>query len=400
VSADLPSRRVCFVAPFGLGQKTTVAARTLPLARILAAQGWSVAIIIPPWDTPGDAGRRWVDAGVQVVNVSTVGGVLPTTARLLQEIRAFSPQIVHIVKPRAHAGLVQWWLWQRRRVRSAGWRLLLDVDDWEQAWAPVNRYPPTVARFLAWQEEWGLRHADGITAASHWLQARAACYSPATPTLYLPNGVARARAFGGELSEPLNSSEPAARSFPAILWFTRFVEISPVWLAEFWQSLRAIVPGAELLVAGAPVQPGLDVPFHAALGRLGAASRQVQWLGFVPPNELAGLYQRATCAIFPAAPVPLQQAKCSVRLATTLLHGVPVIASAVGEQASYGAEGAARLVAAEATPAEFAVAVAEVLYNRATGAALAASARTRLLARFNWETLGQQLMAFYGKLMH
>jgi glycosyltransferase involved in cell wall biosynthesis len=178
------------------------------------------------------------------------------------------------------------------------------------------------------------------------------------------------------------------------------VEISPAWLAEFWQSLRAIVPGAELLVAGAPVQPGLDAPFHAAFGRLGAASRQVQWLGFVPPDELVGLYQRATCAIFPAAPVPLQQAKCSVRLATTLLQGVPVIASAVGEQASYGAEGAARLVAAEATPAEFAVAVAEVLYNRAVGAALAASARTRLVERFNWETLGQQLMAFYGKLMH
>ena len=34
--------RIAFVAPFGLGQKTTVWARTLPLARYLAAQGHTV----------------------------------------------------------------------------------------------------------------------------------------------------------------------------------------------------------------------------------------------------------------------------------------------------------------------------------------------------------------------
>jgi glycosyltransferase involved in cell wall biosynthesis len=388
------------VAPFGLGQKTTVAARTLPLARILAAQGWPVQIVIPPWDTPEDAGRSWVDAGVGVVNVATSGGLVPTLARLLQESAGFTPDIVHIVKPRAHAGLVQWWLWQRRRFRSARWRLLLDVDDWEQAWAPVNRYSPAVARFLAWQEEWGLRHADGITAASRWLQERVHCYSARTPTLYLPNGVTAPRTAGAMTPEYSSADLATPEAPPTVLWFSRFVEISPAWLAEFWQSLRAMVPDAELLVAGAPVQPGLDTPFQTTLESLGAAGRQVRWLGLVPPTELASLYRGATCAIFPAAPVPLQQAKCSVRLATTLLQGIPVIASAVGEQASYGAEGAARLVPAEATPAEFAVAVAEVLYNPTAGAALATHARTRLVERFNWETLGQQLMAFYVKVMH
>ncbi|MBP8294274.1 MAG: glycosyltransferase, partial [Caldilineaceae bacterium] len=152
---------VCFVAPFGLGHKTTVWARTLPLARELVCLGWEATILIPPWDTPADAGRRWRQEGVELVNVALQGGLAATTYRLLHELRRRKPDIVHIVKPRAHAGLVQWLLWQLpRRQRPA---LLLDIDDWEQAWAPINRYPKPVARFLAWQEEWGLRHADGIT---------------------------------------------------------------------------------------------------------------------------------------------------------------------------------------------------------------------------------------------
>ncbi len=207
---------VCFVAPFGLGQKTTVWARTLPLAQELVKAGWEVTILIPPWDTPEDAGKRWRDEGVELVNVAIAGGIIPTTTRLLRELGRRSPDIVQIVKPHAHAGLVQWWLWQRpRRKRPL---LLLDCDDWEQAWAPINRYSWPVARFLAWQEEWGLRHADGITAASRWLEARARTYTPGTPVLYLPNGVTAPEGTVPEWQPP---------AMPNVLFFTRFVEVEP-----------------------------------------------------------------------------------------------------------------------------------------------------------------------------
>jgi len=192
--------RITFVAPFGLGQKTTVWARTLPLARYLASQGHTVSIVIPPWDTPADAGKQWLDNGVTLINVPLGGGTPLIAARMMRAIDATRPDIVHIVKPRAHAGLVQWWLWQRRRLEMRDWRLgqslisnpspriILDVDDWEQAWAAINPYPRLVARFLAWQEEWGIRHADGITAASRWLVERAQQYTPATPIIIYPTG--------------------------------------------------------------------------------------------------------------------------------------------------------------------------------------------------------------------
>ena len=111
------------------------------------------------------------------------------------------------------------------------------------------------------------------------------------------------------------------------------------------------------------------------------------------------LYIQSACAIFPSLATPLHEAKCSVRLATTLLHGVPVVASAVGEQAHYGAAGAAHLLPADVTPAAFAAAVAQVLADPARQAALRQQGRQRLLETYDWAKLGARLEAFYGDVM-
>jgi len=384
-------QQIVFVAPFGLGQKTTVWARTLPLARYLASQGDGVTILIPPWDTPDDAGKCWVEDGVQIVNVSLSGGILGTVARMVRWLDNAQPQIVHIVKPRAHAGLVQWWLWQRRRLQRRGPHLLLDVDDWEQAWNAINHYPRPVARFLAWQEEWGIRHADAVTAASRWLVDRVQQYTPDTPVLYLPNGI--------EWMPKAENESQATSHALCVLFFSRFVEVEPAWLADFWHVLHRQLPEARLLIAGQALQAGRETIYQAQMQQINPASAaQVEWLGYVQPADLPALYARSTCAIFPSATTPLLQAKCSVKLATTLLHGVPVIASAVGEQAAYGANGAADLVAANATAEAFARATADLLQQPQRRQQLISNAQRHLLATYPWPRLGGNLAAFYQQV--
>ncbi len=380
---------VVFVAPFGLGQKTTVWARTLPLARRLAARGCQVTLLIPPWDTPTDAGRSWVDGGVAVENVPLSGGLPLITARLLARLRTLQPQIVHIVKPRAHAGIVQWILWQMRRVRGAGPQIVLDVDDWEQAWSKIAGYSPPVARFLDWQERWGITHADGVTAASRWLERTVHAAKPDLPILYLPNGIVGPTTSG-------RAANAGQSGDPSLLYFSRFVEVEPAWIGEFWRSLRALRGDVRLLVAGRALQPAREEAFRSALEY---ERTPVQWLGYVDADQIAALYARVDCAIFPAADVPLNQAKCSVRLATTLLQGVPVVASAVGEQANYGAHGAARLVAADASPQHFAAVVADLLADPDAQRRQADRARRRLLADYDWDRLGDQLYDFYAEII-
>jgi len=244
---------------------------------------------------------------------------------------------------------------------------------------------------LAWQEEWGIRHAHGVTAASRWLENRVHDYAPNTPVLYLPNGVAVTNA-------PIRPRQAAPGEPPTILLFSRFVEVDPAWMGEFWADMQAKTPTVRLIIAGQGIRPrhetAMRVVIEAATDPSGPS--QVTWLGYVDASDLAAAVDEADCAIFPAANVPLNQAKCSVRLATTLMAGLPVVASAVGEQAHYGRGGAARLVAADASPADFAQAVADLLARPRDRAALAAQARDRLVKLYNWERLGEKLDGFYA----
>lgn len=344
--------RIMFVAPFGMGRKTTVWARTLPLAMALADLSHEVRILVPPWDSPAEAGTILHDRQVAIHRVDIQGGLMPIVARMLWEIRKFRPDILHFVKPRAFSGICQWLAFQSRM-----WALrrpaliLLDTDDWEQAWTPQLKTWPWIAWFLAWQEEWGLRHCDGVTAASQWLWRRAGIYAPALPRLYLPNGT-------------LAGATPRRRprgDVPTVLWFTRFVEVDPAWMAAFWSEMRVQVPDCRLLVAGTPVEPGLDKAFRQALAVQSQDLNGIEWLGYVEPETLPDLYAHSHCAIVPARESAANLAKCSVRMLGLIANGLPCVASQVGEQIRFADSPLVTLLEATASSQKFAAAVADKL---------------------------------------
>jgi glycosyltransferase involved in cell wall biosynthesis len=403
-----------FVAPFGLGQKTTVWARILPLAQHLSRQNIETSLLIPPWDTPAHAGLRWNDEGVDIDNVRLSGGPPAILARLIKRIRKRRPDIVHIVKPIAYAGAVQRLLWGLR-TGNIRHKIILDIDDWEQAWTRLNRRSIAIRQLVAWQENWGMGHADGITAASKWLLDQVTMRHPHIPVCYIPNGITHTHRADSDA----NRSTPATTSnvlpslpcqskqsgratdsdAPNILFFTRFMEISPAWLVAFCAHLFDNAPLATLTLAGSGVSTALESEFKTTFQSLADETKidrtRLQWLGHIPYEALVSLYESTTCAIFPAQATDVQQAKCSVRLATTLLHGVPIVASRVGEQEHYGHAGHIELVSAQAMPQEFAAAVLRVLAAPDDFAIRQHRARERLLAEYNWANFGERLHQFY-----
>ena len=395
-----PSRplRIVYVAPFGLRQKTTVWARTVPLARELSARGHVASIVVPPWDSPADAGVISVRDGVRIEHVAMGGGIPGVVMRMMRVIAAAEPDIVHIVKPRAYAGIVQWLLWQKRLTGRTGPAIVLDVDDWEKPWAAIIRYPPYQAKFLAWQEDWGYRHADGISAASRWLVTRAGTMSPQTPCLYLPNGIDGNPVDGtgadGAHAEP---HAYALRRPPRLLLLSRFVEVEPAWLGAMWHALRQQVPDAALFVAGRALHGGGELPYLRALMATSheGSAINVVWLGYVNPSDLPALYDSVDCALFPSDDTEILRAKCSVRMATALQWGVPTVASAVGEQAAYGGDGAACLVPANAAPSEFAAVAAKMLRDENIRAQTGRNGAARVNKRYSWSTLADSLEEFY-----
>ena len=379
--------RIVFACPFGLRVKATVWARILPLAAQLARRGHRVRIVVPPWDTPSEADSLLLYRNVEVYRVDIGGGIPSTTIRMQWRIQEFQPDIVHVVKPRAYAGISQFLTClQRSLTRLRRPLLVLDLDDWEQAWTPGLAANPFLARFLAWQEEWGLRHCDGLSVASQWLWHRASHIVPALPRLYLPNGV--------EGALQTRNALPAERT--SVLWVTRFVEVSPAWVSRFWNRLKVLMPQCRLTIAGSSIEPGLDVAFAAALSTAGQWEAGVEFLGHVAYGELQELYARSGCVIAPAREEAASLAKCSVKLLDSIRHGIRCVASTVGEQARFQELPSTVFLGPEATPEKFAETVALTLQARPTGPWATSFTVGRTVP--DWTSLSLHLERFYGEL--
>ena len=212
--------RIALVAPFGLRAKGTTRARVLPLARELARRGHTVAVFVPPYDSPADSGRHWVEESVDVINLALPrlgqGGAawhLWLGWRLYRAVRAWQPDAAHIFKPKGPSGLAGAMLWATRGRGTVGTRqqalgglrvpvspcprVIMDSDDWEGSggWNddPRTGYSTLQRCFFAWQERYGLSHAHAWTVTSECLRQRAVSFGADSSRVFtLHNGTGRA----------------------------------------------------------------------------------------------------------------------------------------------------------------------------------------------------------------
>ena len=198
---------IVMIGPFGLRPRATMSVRALPVARALAARGHAITVLLPPWRDPEDAGRCWEEDGVAVENIPLpprIPGLfhLLTAFRLARRALALRPDVVHLFKPKAYSGLTHWLLARLPRARRP--RLVVDTDDWEGpgGWNEIGGYTPAQRRFFAWQERWGLTHADAVTVASRALESLVWALGVLPGRVfYVPNGVAGKQEAGSRKQE-------------------------------------------------------------------------------------------------------------------------------------------------------------------------------------------------------
>jgi glycosyltransferase involved in cell wall biosynthesis len=375
---------VVMVGPFGLRPRMTMAVRALPLACALVERGHHVTVLLPPWQNPEDAGRQSEHLGVQVVNIA-LPARLPglfhglTALRLVAQALALRPDVVHLFKPKAYSGLAHWLL---ARVPGRRPPLVVDADDWEGpgGWNDLGGYSRAQQRFFAWQERWGLTHADAVTVASGTLESLVwALGVPPTRVFYLPNGVA-----------PPCAAQPAAASrsvagAPTILLYTRFFEFPVARVIELLSRVRQRVPAVRLLVAG----QGFFGEERELLAQAQAAglAQAVEYMGWVEPGGLPGVFARATVAIYPFDDTLINRAKCSVKLLEQLAAGLPVVAEAVGENREMIRHGETGWLVAPGALDAFADGVVRLLEDAPLRERLGRQAARDVRARLGWQRL-------------
>ncbi len=392
--------RIAMIGPFGLHPKQTMRSRALGLARPLVARGHAVRLFMPPWETPAEAGREWIEDGVELRYVPLGGGAPGITRRLVRETLAWRPDVVHAFKPKAYSGLAAEWLWRFHRERL---RLVMDSDDWEGAggWNDVAPYTPLQKRFFARQERWGLTHAHAVTVASKTLEERAwSLGMPRERVVYVPNGP------GIPLDEIPAGARAAARARlglgkrPVVLVYSRLFEFDTARLVAVLSGVRAAVPAVAVLLVGAGLYAADSARFREQLDAAGLRDA-VANAGWVALEQLPATLAAADVGLYLMDDTLLNRAKCPVKLADMLAVGVPVVAEAVGQVTEYvrdGQTGALRATGDVAGLVEAAVALLDEAGeqgSRGAGERRREAARADVLARFSWERLASVVEKSY-----
>jgi glycosyltransferase involved in cell wall biosynthesis len=403
--------RIAFVAPFGLRAKGTTRARVVPLARALAERGHTVAVFMPPYDSLEDSGKDWEEGGVWLMNVALPNGwpglgmfwQLHVAWRLLNAVRCWKPDLVHVFKPKGPSGLVGAALClQRPGVESRiaqishprrDWRLVVDSDDWEGdgGWNddPRAGYSLLMRRFFAWQERFGLSHADAWTVTGACLRDRAISFGAEPSRVFLlPNGIST----GGEPdadADDAHRREGSQQRFaldhpPSAILYTRFAGVKAEEVTGIWRRVRLVIPNAQLTVLGR----GLASE-EQTLGDVDG----IDVRGWLEPEEMSGHFASAQLAIVPWADTPSNRARHSAKVLELMAASLSIVAYAVGElPATLGDTG---ILVTPGDQAAFARAVVSLFTDGEMARHLGVTARRRAVSLFSWRRLADTALEAY-----
>ncbi len=389
--------RIAMIGPFGLHPKQTMRSRALGLARPLVARGHAVRLLMPPWDTPAEAGREWQEDGVELRYVPLSGGPLGISRRLAREALAWRPDVVHAFKPKAYSGLAAEWLWRFHRNRV---RLVMDTDDWEGAggWNDIAPYSSLQKRFFARQERWGLTHAHAVTVASRTLESLVWSLGvPRGRVRYLPNGP----------GIPLESVTPAERAAararlglgerPTVLVYSRLFEFDTARLTAALAGIHAAVPNMVVLLVGAGLYEADAARFREQLAAAGLTDAVVD-AGWVALEQLPATLAAADVGLYLMDDTLLNRTKCPVKLADMLAAGVPVVAEAVGQVTEYVRDGRTGVLCASGDVAGLVDGAVGLLIDRKMRELWGTAAHGDVATRFSWPEISRTLEDLYRRL--
>jgi len=386
--------RIAMIGPFGLHPKQTMRSRALGLARPLAARGHAVRLLMPPWDTPDEAGRTWAEDGVELRYVPLRGGAPGIALGLARETLAWRPDVVHAFKPKAYSGLAAEWLWRFHRERV---RLVMDTDDWEGAggWNDLAPYSPLQKRFFARQERYGLTHAHAVTVASRALESLVWSLGvPPARVAYLPNGPGIPVRVVSLEERAAERARLGLGQRPTVLVYSRLFEFDTGRLAAVLAGIRAAVPDVAVLLVGAGLYAADSAAFRAQLAAAGLLEAVVD-VGWTAREQLPATLAAADVGLYLMDDILLNRTKCPVKLADMLAAGVPVVAEAVGQVAEYVRDGRTGALRDSGDVAGLAAAAAALLADAGKRARQGAAARADVAARFGWEQLAETVEGLY-----
>jgi len=395
--------KIVFLAPFGIRPKGTLIARMLPLAVALQTAGHSVTIIAPPYTNPEDSGRTETVQGVRLVNVSLGPGgkalsAIPVAWRMFRAAVAEKPDLVHLFKPKGYGGIAAMLMIALKQAGIKMPPVFLDTDDWEGSGGmnALHNYSQLEKRVYAFQEQWLLRHAKGVTVASIALEQLVTKMGTGMDNLlYLPNCVTDRPAGDGTKGR---QKLGIGLDVPVLLLYTRFFEFSQDRLHRLLADICRQLPQTRFLIVGAG-RNNEEKQLQQAAESMGFADA-LTMAGWTEPKELPDLLAAADMAIYPFDNTLTNRTKCPAKLTELLCSGIPVTADRVGQIPEYLAPELHPFLCDPEDVKSMANHCVKLLQNRDKCRELGRVGREYILEHFRWDDYAAKLERFYRKIEH
>jgi glycosyltransferase involved in cell wall biosynthesis len=378
--------RIAFLGGFAFRPKGTIQGRAYPIAVELVHRGHEVSIFLPPYDNLADSGRHWIQEGVQIRNAKAgkgIAGYPPLLTRLILEVQAYQPDLLHVFKPKGFAGAAATYL-QAKGMRN----VVLDCDDWE-GWGGFNDikiYPWILKEYIDRQERWMMRTTPAVTVASRALFDRVVqVRGTSRGVYYVPNcGGSRASVKVQEevrLRAQADARKKLGLPDGLIVFYNgHFEPTDDVMLFS-----RIAAPVAErnaatiLFVGDGPDLPKVKQFFSER------PNARALFLPRLPYESFIEAIWASDVTAFPYPDNPIHRSKCSLRVIDYMALGKPVITSAVGQNKEYIVDDESGILVPEENENLFAAKLELLLRDPELRARLGRNAERRIREHFRWD---------------
>jgi glycogen synthase len=366
------------------------------LACELAAQGHDVRVVTrgesPDASTETRDGVRIVRAAADPIAIDFTTETLLAWSQAAEHallraalplVKRWRPDVVH-----AHD-----WLVAQSAVTltaATGARLVATLHATEagrhQGWLPrpLNLAIHSVERWLA-------QHADTVITCSTTMhdEVTRLFELPADRVRVIPNGIDAERWTAPTRAKAARRAELATDG-PLLVYVGRLVHEKGVQtLLRALRPLRETHPGLRLVVAGT----GVHGPNLHALARRLRIARAVDWLGFVPEEELPTLLGAADVVVVPSLYEPFGIVALEAAVA-----GAPLVVAETGGLRDLAVSGVAAASFSAGDAAALAAAVGKVLVDPAA-ARLVARRAARIVRRdYTWHTVAAHTAEVYARV--